>query len=164
LRRDIPRKAGDRGLTLIELLITITILAIIASVVIPLSEMSVKRQQELELRRNLRMMRTAIDEYKRAWDEGKIKKTPDESGYPPTLDALVRGVTDVTSPEGRKLRFLRRIPRDPMNPDTTVSAEQSWGIRSYESDPDFPEEGDDVFDVYSMSEETAIDGTAYNTW
>ena len=156
---------GQKGLILIELLITITILAILASVIIPLSEMTVKRQKELELRRNLRIIRTAIDDYKRAWDDGRITKKVGESGYPPELQILVVGVNDIKSPEfGRKIRFLRRVPRDPMHPDKTLLPEETWGLRSYESEPENPRPGDDVFDVYSLSEETAIDGTLYNTW
>jgi general secretion pathway protein G len=156
---------GQKGLTLIELLITITILAILASVIMPLSEMTVKRQKELELRRNLRIIRIAIDDYKRAWDEGRIIKKIGESGYPPELGILAEGVNDAKSPEfGRKIRFLRRVPRDPMHPDKTLPPEETWGLRSYESEAENPRPGDDVFDVYSLSEETAIDGTFYDTW
>jgi general secretion pathway protein G len=156
---------GQKGLTFIELLITITVLAILASVIMPLSQMTVKRQKELELRRNLRIIRTAIDGYKKVWDEGRIIKKFGESGYPPELSILVEGVDDAKSPEsGKKIRFLRRIPRDPMEPDKTLPPEETWGLRSYESDPDNPREGDDVFDVYSKSEEIAIDGTFYYSW
>jgi general secretion pathway protein G len=134
---------GHRGVTLIELLITITILAILASIIVPLSQITVKRQKELELRRNLRIIRTAIDEYKKAWDEKRILKKVGESGYPPDLTILVEGVDDAKSPEfGKEIRFLR----------------------SYDSDPDNPKKGRDVFDVYSQSEEIAIDGTPYESW
>lgn len=155
---------GQKGLTFIELLITITILAILASIIMPLSEMTVKRHKELELRRNLRVIRTAIDDYKRAWDEGRVIKKIGESGYPPNLEILVEGVDDAKSPEKKKMRFLRRIPPDPMDPDKTLPPGETWGLRSYESEPDEPKAGDDVFDVYSLSEEIAIDGTAYDTW
>lgn len=155
---------NQNGLTLIEVLVTITILAILASVVVPLSQMTVKREKELELRRSLRVIRSAIDGYKRVWDEGRIKKSVDESGYPPDLETLVEGVEDVSTPDGKTIRFLRRVPRDPMNPDTSLPPEETWGLRSYESDPDSPSEGEDVFDVYSLSEETAIDGTGYRDW
>ncbi len=155
----------ERGLTLLELLITIAILAVLASAVIPLSQMTAKRMKEIELRRNLRIIRTAIDEFKRAWDEGRIRKNITESGYPPSLRILVEGVEDVKSPEsGRVIRFLRRIPRDPFYPDRTVPPEDTWGKRSYESDPDDPEEGEDVYDVYSLSDDTALDGTRYRDW
>lgn len=154
-----------KGFTFIELVITIAIISILASMIIPLSKTSVKRSKEMELREDLRLMRNALDEYKRAWDEGRIKKNIGESGYPPDLTALASGVDDVSSPEaGKKMRFLRRIPRDPMSPDADLAPERTWGLRSYQSDPDDPKEGDDVFDVYSKSTETALDGTAYNTW
>lgn len=156
---------GHKGFTLIEILITVTILAILASAVMPLSKMSVKRSKETELRENLRTMRKAIDEYKRAWDEGRIRKNAGESGYPPDLKTLVDGVEDAASPQsGKKIRFLRRIPRDPMNPETSAASHETWGLRSYQSDPEDPKEGDDVFDVYSRSDDTAIDGTLYKTW
>jgi len=153
---------GQKGITFIELLVTITILAVLASVVVPLSQMSVKRQKEAQLRRDLRIMRSAIDAYKNAWDEGKIKKKIEDSGYPPDLNVLVEGVADITSPKPKKIFFLRRIPPDPMNPD--VPAEEAWGLRSYASSPDDPKEGDDVFDVYTKSEGIAIDGTPYKRW
>lgn len=141
------------------------ILGILASVVMPLARVTVKRAKELELRRDLRMIRTAIDEYKRAYDELRIRQELGGNGYPKTLSILVEGVDDLKSPKpGAKIRFLRRIPRDPMNPDKTISSEESWGLRSYDSDPDDPKEGDDVYDVYSKSEETGLDGTPYKEW
>lgn len=155
---------NQKGLTFIELVVTVAILSILASVVIPLSQMSVKRKKEVELRRDLREIRYAIDRYKRASDEGRIDKSKDESGYPPELMTLVVGVDDISSTERKVLRFLRRIPRDPMNEDTYLAPEQTWGLRSYDSPHDDPQEGDDVFDVYSRSEETAIDGTFYSDW
>jgi general secretion pathway protein G len=155
---------GQKGLTFVELLITVSILAVLASVIIPLSEMTVKREKELELRRNLRTIRAAIDDYKRAYDEGRILKKIGESGYPPDLMTLVEGVDDAKSPEGKTIRFLRRIPRDPLSPDKTLPPEEAWALRSYLSPPDDPREGEDVFDVFSKSEEIAIDGTPYSTW
>lgn len=156
---------GQKGITLIELLITIAILAVLASVIMPLSEMTIKRSKEAELRESLRIIRTAIDGYKKAWDEGSIKKSVGESGYPPDLKTLVDGVEDAKSPvAGKKIRFLRRVPRDPMDGDKTKSGEETWGLRCYESEPDDPSEGNDVFDVYSKSEGTAIDGTSYRDW
>lgn len=168
-------EAGEKGFTLIELLVTITIIAILASVILPLSEMAVKREKEIELKRSLRIIRTAIDEYKRASDEGLILKKAGESGYPPDLESLVEGVTlvkiirstdaDGDGDDGPKvIRFLRRIPKDPMEPSPYIAPEDTWNIRSYDSDFDNPSEGDDVFDVYSLSEEIALDGTTYSSW
>lgn len=153
------------GFTYIELVITVAIISILAAVIMPLSELSKKRSMEAELRQNLRVIRTAIDDYKRAWDEGKLKKTVGESGYPPDLKTLVEGVEDASSAQsGRMIRFLRRIPKDPMSTDTDVPAEETWGLRSYQSPPDDPQEGEDVFDIYSKSEEQAIDGSFYKDW
>jgi len=157
--------SDQNGLTLIELLITVSILAVLASIVLPLSKMSVKRANEAELRQSLRTIRTALDEYKKAWDEGRIKKSVGESGYPPDLMILVDGVEDASSAvAGKRIRFLRRIPRDPMSKDRDLSTEETWGLRSYKSEPDDPQEGDDVFDVFSKSEDQAIDGTYYRDW
>ncbi|MDH4226248.1 MAG: type II secretion system GspH family protein [Deltaproteobacteria bacterium] len=156
---------NDKGFTLIELLVTITIIAILASIAVPLAELSAKRSREIELKRNLREIRLALDAYKKAWDDGKIIKKAGASGYPPSLDVLVEGIDDASSPEfGKKLKFLRRIPRDPMNTDAYLPPEKTWGLRSYKSSAEDPEEGEDVFDVYSLSEDTAIDGTPYKKW
>lgn len=156
---------GHKGLTLIELLITVAILAVLASVVMPLSKMTVKRVKEAELKQSLRVIRTALDDYKKAFDEGRIKKSVGDSGYPPDLETLVEGVEDASSASsGKKMRFLRRVPRDPMEEDKELQPEETWGLRSYESGPDDPKEGDDVFDVYSKSEDRAIDGTYYKNW
>lgn len=152
------------GFTLIEVLVTITIITILASIIIPLSQVSIKRSEEMELRQNLRMIRTAIDEYKRAWDEGKIKRSTGESGYPPTLKTLEDGVVNAQSPDGSRIRFIRKVPRDPFNGDSSAEPHETWGLRSYESGPDDPKEGADVFDVYSKSEEVAIDTTPYRDW
>lgn len=155
----------ERGVTLIELIITMAILGILASIVLPLSTVSVKRAKEFELRRDLRMIRTAIDEYKRAYDEGKIRQELGGNGYPKSLSTLVEGVDDIKSTKfGARIRFLRSIPRDPMCPDKTIEPQDSWGMRSYESDADDPKEGDDVYDIYSKSEETGLDGTPYKEW
>ena len=155
----------QRGFTLIELLVTITIIGVLASVVMPLSYMSVKRQKEIELRRNLRMIRIAIDEYKRTCDEDRIIKSITDSCYPANLEVLVEGVDDAKSPlSSKKIRFLRRIPRDPMSPDETIEPRETWALRSYQSDADDPREGDDVFDVYSKNDGIAIDGTLYQKW
>lgn len=153
-----------RGFTLIELLITVAIIATLASIALPLSEVAVQRSKETELRRALRHIRDALDDYKRAADEGRIRRAADESGYPPTLGALVEGAPDAKSPTGATIYFLRRIPRDPTHPDETVPAEKTWRLRSYESPPDRPAPGKDVFDVYSMSEKVGLNGVPYREW
>lgn len=153
------------GVTLIELLVAMTILAVLASVVVPLGQVSVRRGKEIELKRNLRIIRNALDGYKEAWDQGRMEKKVGESGYPRSLQILVEGVNDVKSPvPGRKIKLLRRIPGDPLNPDKSLAPEATWGIRSYDSEPDSPREGNDVYDVYSKSEGTGLDGTPYKSW
>ena len=156
--------ARQRGFTLIELLVTLAIVALLVTMVMPLAELSVKRSHEQDLRRNLREIRTAIDAYKLAVDEGRIVKVMGESGYPKSLDVLVDGVEDAKSPNKSRIYFLRRIPRDPFFNDASQSAEKTWGKRSYASPPDDPKEGDDVFDVYSMHQATGINGVPYREW
>lgn len=153
-----------RGFTLIELLVTLAIVSILAAAAFPLSEMSVRRAKEKELREALWQIRTAIDAYRRAVDEGRIVRSPDQSGYPPTLATLVHGVTDARDPASRKIYFLRRIPRDPLAENAAQAPEQSWGKRSYESPPDAPREGKDVYDVYSLSRSTGLNGVPYREW
>jgi general secretion pathway protein G len=153
------------GFTFIELAITVAIVALLATLVLPMTELVVKRDREHELRLALREIRTALDDYKRAVDEGKIADAAGKSGYPPRLKDLVDGATDAKSPDhDSKIYFLRRIPRDPMNADAGKSDEDTWGKRSYESSPDAPEEGDDVFDVYSQSSDVGINGIPYREW
>jgi general secretion pathway protein G len=146
-----------RGFTLVELLITVTILALLASVAMPLAEVAVQRGKEKELRQSLRDIREAIDAYKRAADDGRIERPADASGYPEKLAVLVEGVADKRKTDGSKLYFLRRVPGDPMSGE-------AWGMRSYESAPDDPRPGKDVFDVYSTSEETGLNGVPYRQW
>ncbi len=148
-----------RGFTYLELLVAATILAILASAVVPMVKMSIKRKKEIELRRALRQMRTAIDRYKELSDRGVIPKAgPETMGYPPDLETLVEGVR-IVGTVNRKIRFLRKIPIDPM----TGKAE--WGLRSVQDDPDSTTwGGQNVYDVYSLSEGTAIDGTKYKDW
>ena len=146
-----------KGFTLIEMVITVAIVALLASIALPLAEVTVQRNKEKDLRVALREIRTAIDAYKRAGDEGVIEKKADESGYPPTLAVLVEGVPDKRKTDGTKLYFLRRVPADP------VSGED-WGLRSYASSPTEPQAGKDVFDVFSRSAERALNGTTYREW
>ena len=146
-----------RGFTLVELLITVTILALLASVAMPLAEVAVQRSKEKELRQSLREIRSAIDAWKRAADDGRIEKAADASGYPPSLAALVDGVADKRKTDGTKLYFLRQVPADPMSGE-------EWGLRSYDSPADDPHEGKDVYDVFSKSEETGLNGVPYIKW
>jgi general secretion pathway protein G len=159
-----PTETIPRGFTLIELIIVVAIVAILASGLMPLIELAAQRSKEQDLRAALRDMRTAIDAYKQAVDEGRVAKKADESGYPPSLALLATGVPNEKDPEKRKIYFLRRIPRDPFFVDSQVSAEKTWGLRSYESPPDDPRDGKDVFDVYSTSRKTGLNGVPYNKW
>ncbi|MBI5237142.1 MAG: type II secretion system protein [Deltaproteobacteria bacterium] len=156
---------GRKGFTLIEVLTAAAIIAILASAAMPLSRLAAKRRKEEELRRSLRVVRNAIDGYKRAWDDGRVRRSAGESGYPPDLKTLEQGVEDAAYPgSGRRIRFLRKVPQDPMNNDAGIPAEETWGLRSYQSGPDEPEEGADVFDVYSKSAELGLDNTPYRSW
>ncbi|MBV1777382.1 type II secretion system GspH family protein [Burkholderiaceae bacterium DAT-1] len=150
------------GFTYIELVISLAILSILALGALPLAEVAVKRDKEVQLRRALREIRTAIDAYKAAVDQGLIAKDRQSTGYPATLDTLAGGITNVKQP-GSKLYFLRRIPRDPFA-NEALPANQSWGLRSYASDPETPLAGDDVFDVYSQSPLTGLNGIPYRNW
>jgi general secretion pathway protein G len=152
-----------RAFTLIELIITVAIVAILASAVLPLSQIAVQRGKEQELRTALHQIRTAVDAYKQAADEGRIMKKADESGYPPNLEVLVAGVEDAKAPEKRMIYFLRRLPRDPFAPEH-LSADDTWAKRSYVSPPDNPQEGDDVFDVFSRSPGVGLNGVPYREW
>lgn len=158
-----PGRAEARGFTLIELLITVSILAMLAGGAMGFASLAVQRTQEQELRSALRQIREAIDAYKVAADAGRIAKAPDASGYPPTLGALTAGVPDITSPQARKLYFLRRLPRDPMA-DPALPAEATWGLRSHDSPADDPQPGSDVFDVHSLSPRLGLGGRPYREW
>jgi general secretion pathway protein G len=158
-------KRVQSGFTLIELVVTVAIVGLLASMVLPLSELVVQRSKEQELRQSLRQIRTALDSYKQAVDEGRVKISLLQSGYPPSLKVLVDGVIDETDPDKkRKIYFLRRIPRDLMFNDSTKSDEETWGKRSYASSAESPEEGDDVFDVYSLSSGIGLNGIGYRNW
>ena len=158
------RAVAAQGFTLIELVITVAIVALLASVALPVSELAVQRTKEQELRRTLRQVREAIDLYKQASDEGRIQKSVGDSGYPKKLEDLAEGVDDQKSAKKVKIYFLRRIPRDPLNADPTLSAAATWGKRSYASPPDDPKEGDDVFDVFSLAQGKGINGQPYRDW
>lgn len=155
----------ERGFSLIELVVTLAILGLLAGLAVPTIDMFSRRQREVELRRALREIRTAIDDYKKAVDEGKIVIKADQSGYPPTLDMLYQGVIDAKDPaKKKKIYFLRRLPRDPFFPDGTVPAKDTWGQRSYQSEYDQPAKGADVYDVYSLAPGAGLNGVRYREW
>ena len=148
-------RPGERGLTLVELIVTVEILSILASAALPVARFTVKRQNERYLRYDLWMMRDAIDKYKDAADRNAFQIKLDSQGYPPDMETLINGV----EVQGKKVKFLRRIPVDPM----TGKAE--WGLRSMQDDPSSTSYGGQgVFDVYSKSQGTALDGTKYSDW
>jgi len=156
------RLRQGRGFSFIELLVVTSIVLVLAAAVMPLARITIQRQREIELRRTLRELRTAIDKYKDAVDQGQIGGTDNQlgsEGYPPDLETLVEGVTAAGDASARKLKFLRRIPVDPMTRST------EWGLRSYQDAPDARSwGGKNVFDVYSRSDGTALDGTKYRDW
>jgi general secretion pathway protein G len=156
------------GVSLVELVVTLIILSTLAALVLPSAQMTARRMKEIELRRDLRTIRTAIDEFKKSTDKVTSAGGPPpagvgKSGYPQTLTQLVEG-TDFGEVNGVKKKFLRRIPVDPFHPVQKDGAPE-WGLRSYADKPDSTMwGGEDVFDVYSLSEETAIDGSKYKDW
>lgn len=156
------RLRNSRGFTFIELLVVSALLLVLASAAMPLAKVTMQRQREAELRRTLREMRTAIDKFKDAVDTGQIGSTDvraGSEGYPPDLETLVEGVSVAGDASGRKLKFLRRVPIDPMTNST------DWGMRSYQDRPDSTTfGGQNVYDVYTKSEATALDGTKYKDW
>lgn len=160
----IERKSRGRGFTIIELLVTIVIVGILATALLPLSQLASQRSKERELREALRQIRTGIDAYKLAGDEGRISRKANESGYPANLEILVAGSKNARDPKGEPIYFMRRIPRDPFYPDQSTAPGKTWGLRSYSSSYEQPKEGADVFDVYSTSEQTALDGSRYRDW
>jgi general secretion pathway protein G len=153
-----------KGFTLVELVIAVAIVSILAAAALPLNELVVQRAKEQDLRRALREIRTGIDAYKQATDEGRIVKKTGESGFPKRLEELAEGVEDQKSPKRDKIYFLRRIPRDPFATDSALSDAATWSKRSYSSPPDDPREGEDVFDVYTLATGKGINGRPYREW
>jgi general secretion pathway protein G len=154
----------SRGFTLIELVITVAIVGLLASAAMPLAQLVAKREKEAELRVALRDIRDALDAYRKASQTGHIKQELGASGYPPDLQSLYIGVEDEGSENRINMYFLRRIPRDPFFSDGSVPAEQTWGLRSYQSPPEDPQPGDDVFDVHSLSSGVGLNGVPYREW
>jgi general secretion pathway protein G len=152
------------GFSLIELLVTLAILGVLLLLVMPVAQIELQRSKEQDLRRALWDIRHGIDNYKQASDDGRIPKSAGTSGYPKDLDILVQGLPDQRDPKHTKIFFLRRIPRDPMQPDTNLSDEQSWGIRSYSSEAADPRDGSDIYDVYSSSSKVGVNGIPYSQW
>lgn len=157
-------RSRESGFTLIEMIVTVALVAIIASVATPFFKLQQQREKERELKTALREIRSAIDAYKLAGDEGRIARSVDSTGYPASLDELVNGTVDQRDPKGRKIYFLRRIPRDPMNPSPTVTAADSWGKRSYANEADNQQPGADVYDVFSLSTRSGTNSIPYREW
>lgn len=144
---------------------TLAIIGLLATLTLPMAELAVQHSKEQELRVALRQIREALDAYKFAADEGRLERSAGSSGYPATLQVLVEGVSDIKNPTNEnQIYFLRRLPRDPMSTDENASNDETWGKRSYQSSPDDPQEGDDVFDVYSLSTGTGLNGVPYSQW
>lgn len=164
------QRAG--GFTLIEMVVTLALVSMLAMTALPLYQVTTTRLKETELRTALRTIRTALDAYKAASDQGQIPKAPGESGFPPTLDALVQGV-EITVPNAttiggepakRRIVFLRRVPRDPFVSDPNVSAADTWALRAYGSSLDDPQPGPDIYDVLSKSPRVGLNGIPYRQW
>ena len=158
------RRSLESGFTLIELVVTVALVGLVALVSVPLFEITSTRLREAELRAALREIRTAIDAYKSAADSGIVPKGAADSGYPPSLDVLAQGVDSTKSVGGRRVVFLRRVPRDPFSPDPALAPSQQWVLRSYGSPPDDPQPGTDVFDVASRSSRKGLNGITYKDW
>lgn len=152
------------GFSFIELVVTLGIVSVLAWLTLPVIETQTARVREAELRAALRELRTAIDAYKRASDEGRITRRPEDTGYPPALETLVTGVVDAKDPEGKRLVFLRRVPRDPFAPADIASAADTWVTRSYAAATGLAEQRRDVYDVQSRSQARGLNGVPYAQW
>lgn len=152
-----------KGFTLVEMLVVLAIMGVLAGAARPVLQLSFQRTQEFALRDALRQLRGAIDAYKKAADAGNVARPADAAGYPPNLRALVEGVPDIKSPTGARIYFLRRLPRDPFAAPE-LPAEDTWGLRASDTPPDAPRAGRDVFDVFSLSERKALDGSKVKDW
>lgn len=152
------------GFSYIEVMVTLLIVSVLATIAIPAVENMVQRRKETELREALREIRTALDAYKAATDTARVAKAEGESGYPRKLEALVDGVEDAKDTKRPRIYFLRRLPRDPFADQADLPAAQTWGRRSYASPPDAPAAGEDVFDVYSLSPGVGLNGIPYRQW
>ena len=153
------------GFTLIEMLVTVTIVALLSTVAFPMLELAERRSNERALREALRQIRSALDNYKQAVDEGRILEENKGSGYPPNLEVLVSGVADAKSPNrDQMMYFLRKLPSDPLLAQPGPDSAADWGLRSYASPPGNPQPGADVYDVYSRSMATGLNGVAYKDW
>jgi general secretion pathway protein G len=159
----MKKNVSQFGFTFIELMVTLAILVVLASIAMPLMQVSMQRTKEQKLSESLRLIRTAIDAYKKASDEGRIKKNVDESGYPPDLESLVIGVEDIKDIKRNRIFFLRKLPQDPMS-ETANKGNDNWGKRSYQSSAEDPQEGRDVFDVYSLSDGVGLNEVPYREW
>jgi general secretion pathway protein G len=155
---EIKTRQPQRGFSVTELIVAFTIMSLLATAALPLLRVSIRREREMELRRALREIRDAVDRYKMVSDQNLIEKKLDTEGYPPDLQTLVDGVPLMNTVD-KKIKFLRRIPKDPMTGTT------EWGMRSYQDDPGSSSwGGQDVFDVFTKSQGTALDGTKYSEW
>jgi|APCry1669188910_1035180.scaffolds.fasta_scaffold102621_1 general secretion pathway protein G len=156
-------RSSMHGFTLIELVVSLAILGLIATMVAPIGEVVIKREKEQDLKKSLRQIRDAIDTYKAAYDSGHMLKKVDQSGYPPNLEILEEGVDDAASPNNKRIYFIRKLPRDPFA-DPALKPADSWGLRCYASSAKAPAKGADVFDIFSMSEDKGLNGIPYAEW